>query len=438
MKCGFYELDITPPLGSIIPGGFGARYADEILDPLYARAMVMQTEGENIAVVVVDACGITMDITERIRRRVMERVPLKEQEIMVIATHSHGAGPTLNWGEEVVTDAAYLQNLIQKAADAIVNAWKRAKESELFVGKEELSDMSYIRVYKMKDGSLLTNPDPNTLTDQIQEPSSTIDPSVLVLAIKQEGKYVGAMVNYANHPAIVYSNMVTGDYISILSAERKRHFGPEFVTIFVNGACGNINHLNPYDLTTYKWEQYRKVGKSLAEKVKAAMENVTPVDGQVHAACKDIFVRFRKPTPEMLLNAQKVFADLGDELIESRPGQANYTDTFFALQTFWVQADKRTQRKVALQVFKIGPCSLIGTPCQMFVEFGKKIKAACGEYCFVAAFANDYCGYVPTEECMREGVYEARLAFTSGLEPAAGNLVSDAAIELYKQCGNNS
>ena len=27
MKCGFYELDITPSLGSIIPGSFEARLA---------------------------------------------------------------------------------------------------------------------------------------------------------------------------------------------------------------------------------------------------------------------------------------------------------------------------------------------------------------------------------------------------------------------------
>ena len=35
MKFGFCELDITPHLGSIIPGDFAARYADGILQNLY-------------------------------------------------------------------------------------------------------------------------------------------------------------------------------------------------------------------------------------------------------------------------------------------------------------------------------------------------------------------------------------------------------------------
>lgn len=39
LKCVFYELDITPSLGSIIPGSFEARYLDEISEPLYVRAI---------------------------------------------------------------------------------------------------------------------------------------------------------------------------------------------------------------------------------------------------------------------------------------------------------------------------------------------------------------------------------------------------------------
>ena len=43
----------------------------------------------------------------------------------------------------------------------------------------------------------------------------------------------------------------------------------------------------------------------------------------------------------------------------------------------------------------------------------------------------DYCGYVPTPECMKEGVYEARLATSSCLEPAAGDKIADALIEMH-------
>ena len=55
-------------------------------------------------------------------------------------------------------------------------------------------------------------------------------------------------------------------------------------------------------------------------------------------------------------------------------------------------------------------------------------------HAFVSAFANGYCGYVPTPECMVPGVYEARLAPTSALEPAAGDKLTEAVIGPYEQC----
>lgn len=55
MRCGFYQTDITPPLGSVIPGDFGARYNTTILDPLYARAVVYESDGKTVGIVTVDA-----------------------------------------------------------------------------------------------------------------------------------------------------------------------------------------------------------------------------------------------------------------------------------------------------------------------------------------------------------------------------------------------
>ncbi|MBQ4159846.1 MAG: hypothetical protein IJD83_02840, partial [Clostridia bacterium] len=57
-------------------------------------------------------------------------------------------------------------------------------------------------------------------------------------------------------------------------------------------------------------------------------------------------------------------------------------------------------------------------------------KEAIGAPCMVSAFANDYIGYVPTPDCMKEGVYEARLAPTSGLAPETGDVITDTVIFL--------
>lgn len=433
LKCGFYELDITPPLGSIIPGDFRARYADKIQDPLYVRSVVFRSDAVSLAIASVDTVGITADITRRIRERVCAHIPMEPEQIMVIATHCHGGGPTLNWGEEVVRNEAYLDSLVAKAADSIVTAWDRAESAELSIGKETVTDISFIRVYHMKDGSLKTNPGANN--PNIDRPTTTIDPEVLVLSVHTQSGYTGAIVNFANHPAIVADTRISGDYISYLSSALKEIYGQQFVTVFINGACGNINHFDPFNPETSQPHREQTVGYRLAEKVISAIDTAVPMeDTTLVGRCGSATVKFRKPTAEYLLEAKKIFDNLGDGLIDSVPGTPDYTTTFFALQAFKIQADKRTLQELQLQLFRIGSCYIFGTPCQIFVQYGKRMKEACQGYAFVSAFANDYCGYVPTPECMVPGVYEARLAPTSALEPAAGDILTDAMIELYKQC----
>lgn len=185
MRCGFYETDITPSIGSIIPGGFAARYVSEILDPLFARAFVAVTENKALAVVSIDACGITQDITQRIRERAAKFTSILAEDIMVMATHAHGGGPTLNWGEEVVREERYITELVNKAADAVIIAWKRAEEAEVFVGKTEVQGISFIRIYRMKDGSYKTNPSSKE-PEKIDGPYTSIDPELMILYIKKK------------------------------------------------------------------------------------------------------------------------------------------------------------------------------------------------------------------------------------------------------------
>lgn len=432
MKFGFYEIDITPPMGSIIPGSFGARFCDEILDKIYVRATVIQNEEKLLAIAVIDACGITMDITESIRKRAVSLMPIEAEDIMIMATHTHGGGPTLNWGEEIVTDSNYLRTLTERSADAIYMAWKKAQESEVLIGREEITDISFIRVFEMKDGSLKTNPGRKN-RDNILRPTTTIDPELIVMAVKQGDSFAGAIVNFATHPATVFTNQISGDYISILSNEMKRIYGPEFVTVFINGACGNINHVNLSLESQKPMETYVKVGKTIAEKSRDAIsEAVVMTDNTLRSASTNAQVRLRKPTAEQLVRAKELFDSYGDSLIESTPRgtDPNYQDMFFALQTFIIMADKRTVRNAFVQVFRIGSCFVAGTPTQLFVQYGKKIKSGIGNLCMVSAFANDYLGYVPTPDSMKEGVYEARLAPTSGLTEDTGDIITETAIAL--------
>jgi hypothetical protein len=90
--------------------------------------------------------------------------------------------------------------------------------------------------------------------------------------------------------------------------------------------------------------------------------------------------------------------------------------------------------EVEIQAFRVGELALVGFPVEYFTEFGLKIKAASPfPHTFVVELANGWHGYVPTREAFGHGGYETRLAYTSRLDPDAGDLMYEAALDLLKQ-----
>lgn len=427
-RTGFFESEITPSLGSIIPGDFAARYSQSIRDPLHVRAVVIELDGKTVGLAAVDACGITADTAEKIRERAVKYTPLTHDSIMVMATHCHGGGPTLNWGEEVVRDENYLDFLARRAADALTTAWQRRTDSVLTSGTSELYGYSFVRDYRMKDGTFKTNPgvgNPN-----IDAPLAEIDPEVRVLTAKDEnGRPFGAIVNFALHPAIVADTTISADYIGALAAAMKETYGPDFVTVFINGACGNINHVNPFDPASRRPGIHIDTGRALAEKVREAMGCAENLPETLGFAYSETSIIRRKPDAAYLAWANSVYEALGEHPEKSKPRTAGYVETFFAWQAFKLKADREPVKVLPVQLLSIGGVDIFGCPCQIFVKYGNDLKAA-SKGAMVSAFANDYGGYVPTPDCMVPGIYEARLASTSQLEPDAGDKLVAALLAL--------
>ena len=53
MRAGFYECDVTPPLGCFMWGSYKRKFAAEVHNKLFAKAVVIENEGN----VTVDAVG---------------------------------------------------------------------------------------------------------------------------------------------------------------------------------------------------------------------------------------------------------------------------------------------------------------------------------------------------------------------------------------------
>ena len=92
LLAGFAEIDISPPLGTQIAGDIDRpRPTEEIREPIFVPAAVLENEGAKLGVLVLDLLGIGRERADRIRDGGAERFGFDRRAVMVHTTQTHSA-----------------------------------------------------------------------------------------------------------------------------------------------------------------------------------------------------------------------------------------------------------------------------------------------------------------------------------------------------------
>jgi Neutral/alkaline non-lysosomal ceramidase. len=424
IECGMSEINITPPLGCDIPGYLHRRKATGVKDELYAKSIVMDNGMDAIALIVIDALCIESKYVTEIRERVSDLTGIPQSNIMVSATHAHTGGPIINvYGSEA--DEGYLSYLVKKAADAAAIAFMNKKPVRIGYGAGMEKDIAFNRRFIMKGGGVQTNPGiKNPLIDR---PAGPIDPELTVMRIDDmEGNPLGIITNYTCHLDVVSGTEYSADYPGELSRSLKKILGPEVVSIFLTGACGNINHVDVNVNVELSSGHYEKMGKILAGEVLKVREKINFFHSNIALGSRRAFITIHRRQPSRL-DIQKA-----DDILEVTP--ENETEVFFANEILKVKEDVEKAKEVEVQVIKIGELSIVGLPGEIFVEFGLDIKKrSISPYNMINTLANGINGYIAIREAFEQGGYEPRLTTYTYLEPEAGYKMVSNAVNLITE-----
>ena len=415
MHAGFAEIDITPPVGTHKIGWIKDIVSDQVLDPLYARVAIFENGDERVAFIQLDTLSIRWTQVNDIRSRIERKHGFPGKHIMVSATHNHAGPAVANCGKPK-RDDAYVETLVQKCVEAFGSALSNIQEAEVGFNHVFNFDVAKNRRVVMRDGTVKTQcgqADPK----QSLFIEGPIDPELAVLAARDKtGQLLGCLVNYACHPTHHGGETVlSGGYPGVLAREMKRGCP---VTLFLNGACGNIVCFHSVAGQNKSMEE---VGRILADNTGKTIEGMDfRGDWSLRAASTTLELPYRKVTEAeikgMVRGAQR-FVD-PSAYDEGMPGLV-------------ARIRNRRLQPVEVQALFMGNITFVGIPAEYFVEYSLRIKEKSYPcHALIVGHANGMVGYVPTRHAFERGGYETTFAMTSRMAPEAGDMLADAAIEL--------
>jgi hypothetical protein len=447
-RAGFAERDITPPIGSEQPGGYGKSYHRSVHDPCKVRAAVFDDGTARVAVVGIDALGIHRSTVLAARQAIHAKTGIAPDAILIGASHSHSSGPTvwvmpgeydaapdlvrkLAYEHSTCAEPKYLETVERAIVEAVCQAHDSRVAAKAGVGKGLEPMVAFNRRFRMRDGRTVTHPGQGN--PDIVEPAGPTDPEVGVIgAWGADGKLLGCVVNFACH-ATTSPGGISANYVCYLEKAIRGYYGQDAVVVFLAGASGDITQVDNRSLfknpSGDRWAQLVG-GRVGAEAVKVLLGLEPGALGPVAAKADVLTIPRRVPASERVRRAH--------EIVAQPPPKGDQTEWTFAKETVLLdwKLTKEPTAQAEVQAVQVGPAVFLTTPAEYFCQFGLEQKAKSGfPYTFPVSLANGCVGYVPTEEAFgpHGGGYETRLTSYSNLEVTAGRRLCDAGLALAKQ-----
>lgn len=455
LRVGIATTDITPPVGFPMAGYYHERLADGELDPLRAKAIVFREGQSSAALVVCDLIGIATDLSREVRQRASAKTGIPVANIVVAATHSHTAPDYmkelyLHLGNAPQDPArkAYIAKLIDGITDAIVKAHATAKPAALdFGAATQTTPVSFNRRFVMRDGSVrtwqnFTNPD-------VVRSAGPIDPEIGLLAVRElDGSTRGVLSNFALHLDTVGGMKWSADYPHFIEEKLRQSLGPEVVSIFGTGCCGDINHSDPHRRERNKADV---IGGSIGISIHRQLREVTPIDRpNLVVKSRTVSLPLQDATKEQVARAITILAAANrkekvdffehvdaykklmlDQLRHREPHANTAEHITWGLSRSLSGIGETLP--VDVTVMTLGrDVAIVCLPGEVFVELGLAIKQGSPfRTTLVIELSNSVeTIYIPHRAAYAGGSYEVT---NSALQPGSGEMLVEAALSLLRE-----
>ena len=393
-RAGAAVVDITPPTGFPL-WGYAVRKdqpSDGVLDSLKARALVLGSGKDRIALVSLDL-GRAPTRTSFAAIRARARAAGVEH-VFLVATHTHH-GPCVELDDWPTPQTSYVRQLELKIGDAIAAAAKAQKPARFGVAAKEV---------------------PFNRNRHSKRSEKSVDRELLVLRVEDvHGEPIAHVVNFAAHATMVdaRSRRFSADYPGALAALVEKETGVP--CLFLQGAAGDLSP------DPARGAGHEAFGQALGREVLALARTI----------------RCAAPEKPTLAVREEEFTFSSRIDLSNAVVHLLYAQAFFpALIAFYEREYKEGIRPRLTAALLDGRVGFVGVSGEFFCGHSLALKRRARlEHLFFLGYCNDYQQYFPTIEAAAEGGYGADPA-VAPCEIGAGEKMMDRALmHLYQMRG---
>jgi len=336
---------------------FDPKKDGSVLDDIYARIMILKSGTDTVVIVNMDCCLTIEDSKPSSTGKPSGTLPFGTTESWakaggttadhthIFSTHTHTA--PLHFGEKYISRIA---DEIQRVAAQLTPVQVKLTQGECSVSVNRRPKLS-----------------PNF--------SLPLDRNFQVISFeKADGRLLGAIVNAAVHPTVVWNkpDRISSDIVGLASQRLEQHFGNDFVSLFTQGYSGDIGPLG---------------GGLIGE-----------MQGDSYAMCRtlgDIFfydvMETLEKTDKQMINPLPLATDKETIKFPTKPGSAS------------------TTRNVTLSGIRLGELVLFASSLEVFNGYVAEInKLSPFKHTVMSGLTNGYSSYLPSEDAFQDqlGGYE--------------------------------
>lgn len=440
MKFGYSKICINPPYGAPIVGYYEPRFVKGIADDLFVRCVAFDDGQKKAVVIALDLCHLAQKEYEAFKDAIVEDCGVERNAIFINCSHTH-TGPVV--GKDFASDRRSPESYIPFLTDCVRSAAAFAiadlHEGTVETAQAQAKNISFVRRYRMKDGSVATNP--GVKNPNIDHALGTPNETVKLVKILREDADDIFIINFGTHPDSVGGEYISADYMGHACSILENAV-PNTKCMFLLGPQGDVNHVNvnptsgesaisviDFDSVPRSRAHAEHMGRIIA----GAVLSVCSITEKVNAdAISYAYSRVDLPSHkenDRLEEARYIY----DMYMAGRAHELPYKE--MALTTVVAEAKRIVTLENGpesfpfyLSAIKIGDLVFAGIGGEPFTEIGNRICAASPfAETILCCLTNSAGGYIPTKQAYAEGGYEAK---SSSLKPGSDDILVNGMTDL--------